>query len=46
MSRRHTGKENKKSPTRSRFGDEKDMDTDLTVVPLQFPFSFSLRYQA
>jgi len=30
----------KKAP-RSTHGDEKDISTDLTVVPLQFPFSFS-----
>ena len=28
-----------KKPSRSNFGDEKDIHTDLTVVPLQFPFS-------
>ena len=30
-----------KKPSRSNFGDEKDIYTDLTVVPLQFPSSSS-----
>jgi hypothetical protein len=32
-----------KKPSRSNFGDEKDIYTDLTVVPLQFPLSFSIK---
>ncbi len=35
-----------KKPSRSNFGDEKDIYTDLTVVPLQFPSSSSLKHQA
>ena len=35
-----------KKPSRSNFGDEKDIYTDLTVVPLQFSFSFHSRYWA
>ena len=34
-----------KKPSRSNFGDEKDIYIDLTVVPLQFPSSSSLKHQ-
>jgi len=33
----------KKKPSRSEHGDEKDIYTCLTVVPLQFPFSLSFK---